>query len=67
MTEAMKKVCAEPCLCVTCTYCNGTGYIRYTPLDQFNDETEPCDSCSGGVSEVCDRCQLLTEMEHDAS
>ena len=65
-TEERHKAASEPCRCVTCGSCNGTGHIRYSN-NQFDlDDTEPCDDCSGGISETCDRCQLLREMDFDA-
>ena len=61
-----ERVRAEPCRCVMCDCCNGKGEIRFPANNQFvEDETEPCDACSGGVADVCDRCRLLEEMEHD--
>lgn len=65
MSEARDKVAAEPCLCILCANCNGTGSIRYSTNQFDEDETEPCDDCHGGITDVCDRCQLLEEMEHE--
>lgn len=72
MTEEMKRVAAEPCHCVSCGDCGGSGsiwvdfkgrYLGNYRSDDF-DEMEPCDTCGGsGTSETCDRCQLLEEME----
>jgi hypothetical protein len=73
VSSAIDKVRSEPCRCVRCGDCGGTGSIwvdhrgRYLGSHRSDDldEMEPCDQCSGGIVEVCDRCQLLDEMEHD--
>lgn len=69
--EAIRKVESEPCRCVTCDSCGGTGSIwvdlhgnylgRHRSDDM--DNPEPCEECRNGVVEVCERCQLLEEME----
>jgi hypothetical protein len=64
MTDAMKKVADEPCQCVRCDDCKGTGNIRYSSNQFDEDDTEPCDMCRGGISEVCSRCELLEDMDH---
>ena len=61
MTEAMKKVSAEPCHCVRCDWCGGTGMER---CGDYLGSRETCDECGGlGIVETCDRCQLLQEMD----
>lgn len=74
MTEAMKKVAAEACHCVSCGECRGSGNIwldfkgRYLGNSRCDDldEMETCDGCGGrGIVERCDRCQLLEDMDHD--
>lgn len=74
MTEEIKRVEAEPCRCVPCADCEGSGsywvdsWGRYTGQHRSDDldEMEPCDTCGGsGISETCDRCQLLTEMDYE--
>jgi len=71
MSDEMERVEAEPCRCVWCSCCNGTGNIRvsYDAIGRMHesfgddlDELELCDQCHGGVVEVCDRCQLLEEI-----
>lgn len=73
MGEAMKKVEDEPCKCVHCSFCDGSGNLwvdlggefHKHRLDDLGD-LETCDECSGsGIIETCDRCQLLEEMSHD--
>jgi len=62
--EQRKKVEQEPCSCVRCDMCNGTGRIAdrqsWSGLDY-----EPCEDCSNGIVETCDRCQLLEDMDSD--
>ena len=63
-------VAKTPCTCVLCGECGGTGNVwrNYDPLGAGMDdlsELESCD-CHGGIVEVCERCQLLEEMEQDA-
>lgn len=74
MTEQMKTVAAEPCRCVPCGDCGGTGNVwfdfrgRYLGNHRSDDldDLEPCDSCGGsGITETCDRCQLLNDMDHE--
>lgn len=75
MTDEMKRVAAEPCRCVTCWDCKGSGsywvdwrghYVGNRGDDL--DEMEYCDSCGGsGITETCDRCQLLDEMDNQAA
>ncbi len=68
------KVEAEPCRCVPCGDCGGSGNIwvdfngRYLGNHRCDDldEMEPCGTCGGsGIVERCDRCQLLEEMDHE--
>lgn len=71
MTEEMTRVSAEPCRCVSCPNCDGRGsyavnmrgqYIGPSRTDDL-DDLETCESCGGsGITETCDRCQLLEEM-----
>jgi hypothetical protein len=68
------KVSKEPCTCVKCTACGGSGYYyvdmggRYVGAHRFDDlhDTEYCEFCLEGISEVCARCQLLDDMDDDA-
>ncbi len=56
------KLEAEPCRCVTCPDCRGSGRWGGDVVDW-----EVCETCGGlGVVEVCDRCQLLEDMDHEA-
>ena len=58
----IKRVSAEKCHCVSCCMCNGTGRIRF---DDYTGDSEPCEDCDNGVSQVCDRCTLLTDLDHE--
>lgn len=63
--DARSNVAAEPCRCVRCDWCHGSGWV----LDRESwsgCETETCEECGGsGIVETCDRCQLLTEMGYE--
>lgn len=62
---------ADPCECVKCAVCNGSGtywmtisgrYIGISRCDDL-DELEHCEFCDGGYTEVCGRCQILAEFD----
>lgn len=72
--EAIAQVEKEACLCVQCGDCGGSGHyyvdMRGHYLGQHRgddlDEMETCDTCGGsGISESCDRCQLLRDLDYD--
>ena len=79
MSEALKaeikRLYTLPCKCVCCGYCRGTGNIavnydaagRVLDLGMYDDsyDLEPCDQCHGGISEVCDRCRDIEELEQE--
>jgi DnaJ-class molecular chaperone len=55
----------EPCRCETCSACRGEGAYKIDDRSQPEGfDLEFCDYCSGGVSEVCDRCQAMEDLEH---
>lgn len=57
----------EPCSCEPCGFCRGTGNIRVPDLSMPEGwDLEPCDQCNGGIVEVCDRCALLEDLDHEA-
>ena len=61
--EALKK---EPCKCVRCDFCRGSGRMTVESLGYPEDDLESCDECHGsGLSEVCERCQEMQEIEYD--
>jgi len=60
----IRKVEAEPCTCVRCGDCNGSGKDWLDPHGHYLRKL--CDACGGsGISKVCDRCQLLDEMGYE--
>ncbi len=70
----LTKIAQEPCACVRCGDCGGTGSIwldfagRYLGNHRSDDldDAEPCDNCGGsGIVEVCDRCQMQDELEDE--
>lgn len=74
MTEERNKVSAESCHCVRCGECGGSGNIwvdfngRYLGNHRSDDldEMEQCEECGGsGITEVCERGQLLEEIDHE--
>lgn len=71
-TEKLEK---EPCRCVRCAECGGSGNVwismdgKYVGKHRSDDldDMEPCDECGGsGITETCERCQLLRDADHDA-
>ena len=59
------KVEAEPCECVYCSMCSGTGRER---CGDYMGDSDPCEDCGGsGISEACERCRYLQEMDWDES
>ena len=63
---AGRDLAGQPCTCVRCPDCLGNGNTRrsYDSWPEF--ELENCDTCGGsGVTETCERCQWLEELEHD--
>jgi hypothetical protein len=63
LREQIAAINAKPCRCIHCEFCRGTGNIRVDDLSQPEGwDLEPCDQCSGGIVDVCDRCALLEDM-----
>lgn len=64
---------SEPCECVCCPICKGTGTVYYLlgeycgPHHPCDDLAEPesCEECSNGVAETCDRCNQLESYYFD--
>ena len=71
--EAIKRLNERPCLCVSCAECRGTGNmaVNYDALGRFESygafddsfDLESCDWCSGGITEMCERCMEMEELE----
>lgn len=62
-TLTREQVNAEPCKCVRCSWCRGTGRYRG---DDIWDESEPCEECGGlGITEACGRCEYLEELDRE--
>lgn len=58
-----ESVSKEPCHCVSCDMCGGTG--REESRWDFGC-SDPCEECGGGgITDLCERCQLLTDMDYD--
>lgn len=60
---ARESVNAEPCQCVRCVMCSGTGRVR---CGDYMGDTEPCEDCENGIAEVCGRCELLADLDREA-
>lgn len=56
-----ESVAAEPCKCVRCSMCSGTGRIRVDDWSGY--DTEPCEDCNNGIVETCGRCEYLAELD----
>lgn len=67
----VKNLEAEPCRCVRCEACGGSGTVyydiggRYIGRSRIDDLCEPesCDMCSGGIVDECDRCVALNDYD----
>jgi hypothetical protein len=75
MTGGDRPPGKDECRCVSCGECRGSGtvwfafggreYLGNGRRDDL-DEMETCHECRGsGISEECDRCQLLRELDDD--
>lgn len=69
-----EQVSSEKCACVRCSFCGGSGQEWYSISGKFLggrhsddlDASEPCEECGGtGIVETCDRCTLLTDLDHE--
>lgn len=61
MSLTREAVAAEPCECVCCVMCSGTGRIQVDHWSGY--DTEPCEDCDDGIVEVCRRCQYLADWD----
>ena len=61
--QAYKAVAAESCQCVSCVMCSGKGRIRVDHWSGY--DTEPCEDCENGISEVCGRCEYLADLDRE--
>ena len=71
-----ERVLKEPCHCVPCSSCGGTGtvWFAFPGADRGGrflgnhrcddlDDLELCEECNGGIVEVCPRCELLEDLD----
>ena len=63
--DRRKALLDQPCTCVSCADCNGSGQITVDTHGYPDWDFEPCYTCSGGIVEVCDRCVELEELERE--
>ena len=57
----IKQLESEPCTCVRCSFCCGTGtvYVDMSGAEcpymfEDTDSPEPCEECRNGVVEICE-------------
>jgi hypothetical protein len=70
--EWVKKLEVEPCECIRCEMCHGTGTL-YFSFGRFIgpsrhddlDDPEPCEFCRGGIAEECGRCTMLNDYYNE--
>lgn len=66
MQAEIDRLCKLPCACVSCGTCFGRGNTSFFHLGV--EEMEPCEDCDGhGITDECDRCREITELEIDQS
>ncbi len=64
MSTTRQQLEQEECRCVRCDMCRGTG--RIADRESWDGcGSEPCEDCDNGIVEVCDRCQLLADIDHE--
>lgn len=57
-------ILARRCQCVSCANCRGTGSAWYATGGYPEEDVETCAECSGsGITESCERCDDLEELE----
>lgn len=63
--EARAAIQARPCRCVSCGTCRGSGRMWRNVAGAWPDEESmTCIDCDGdGLTEVCDRCAELSELD----
>lgn len=44
--------------------CSGTGRVRVDHWSGY--DAEPCEDCDNGITEVCGRCELLADLDHES-
>lgn len=66
----VKKLESEPCECVSCGDCGGSGTMWLdmaghvvTCMVDDTDSPESCDMCSNGTVEECERCAALNDYD----
>lgn len=57
------RLLAIPCGCTPCVYCQGAGRFYVSGDD---GEFVTCVMCDRGISEVCERCRMLAEIQRKA-
>ena len=69
--EWVKQIEAQPCMCVPCQECRGTGTV-YWMFDEYCGPDHPCDdlanpepcpNCENGIIAMCERCADLEDYE----
>jgi hypothetical protein len=67
LQEELGRLYRLPCKCIWCPECGGAGEVWEDWEDWAFEpkHLEPCDYCNAGVSETCDRCREIDELESD--
>lgn len=63
MTTKVRSV-PEPCTCVPCGTCGGSGQVEYRTNSYPEWDLDSCSECSGsGISEECAECQWAEDCD----
>lgn len=74
MKRERESMAAQPCECVSCADCGGSGIVWFSFDGEYLgrrhcddlDRMEPCDTCYGrGTVETCTRCIELEIMDEE--
>jgi DnaJ-class molecular chaperone len=65
--ELIDSVQQEPCRCVYCGVCGGSGQIKVEDRSQPEGwDLDTCYACDGsGLEDVCERCLFLEEIDQE--
>lgn len=65
-SEYRKQLESQPCKCVSCGACGGSGQVEYDTGSYPEWDLESCYECDGsGTTECCQRCEDLAELDRE--